>query len=194
MRKSFLCLLLLAGTCSFAQKAESPLYEQTSEVNNLMVHYNADNVSITRFYVIRNSPERRERLRAMNEEYLSLLDKMDYDKLPVGSRRYRASNKDTEMGLFNLSYDLHAHKDYAGLEAGIKLVVKNWARPLKSTWLVEYDGSAEELQKAVAMFMDADDSLLVCEVKVASIAWKGLAKNLVDWIMEVYNRLRWLAA
>jgi uncharacterized protein (DUF885 family) len=86
MRKSFLCLLLLAGTCSFAQKAESPLYEQTSEVNNLMVHYNADNVSITRFYVIRNSPERRQRLRAMNEEYLSLLDKMDYDKLPVGSR------------------------------------------------------------------------------------------------------------
>ncbi|NCI45588.1 DUF885 family protein [Sediminibacterium soli] len=86
MRKYILVLLAFAALSAAAQKTESSLYDQTSEVNNLMVHYNADNTSITRFYLIGQSPERRMKLKKMHEDYLSQLAKMDYDKLPVGSR------------------------------------------------------------------------------------------------------------
>ncbi|MBC7652806.1 MAG: DUF885 family protein, partial [Deinococcales bacterium] len=78
--------LLVNATKSLAQKVESVLYQQTSEVNNLMVHYDADNRSIARFYTIRNSPERRERLKQLHEDYLAELAKLNFDKLPVGSR------------------------------------------------------------------------------------------------------------
>lgn len=86
MRHCLLLVFLCAALGVTAQKAPSSLYEQTSEVNNLMVQYNADNLSISRFYTLTNSPERRGKLRKMHENYLAELGKMDYDKLPVGSR------------------------------------------------------------------------------------------------------------
>ena len=84
----FLCLLLYFSSCTDirAQQVDSLLYEQTSEVNNLMIQYNADESSLKRVYFIMNSPERRERLKIMNEGYLDQLSKMDFDRLPVGSR------------------------------------------------------------------------------------------------------------
>ncbi len=78
-------LSTLSGVAS-AQQNGSVLYEQTSEVNNLMVPYKADKASLSRFFFIKNSPERRERFKQMNEEYLARLEKIDFDKLPVGSR------------------------------------------------------------------------------------------------------------
>ncbi|MBV9988831.1 MAG: DUF885 family protein [Chitinophagaceae bacterium] len=91
MRKLFRLTLCIAFGSVFlvkvySQKAENPLYEQTSEVNNLMVKYDADRQSLSRFFVIQNSPERRERLRQNDRDYLASLEKMNYDKLPVGSR------------------------------------------------------------------------------------------------------------
>jgi uncharacterized protein (DUF885 family) len=91
MRISFfpafaVAIAILSSLNGYSQKTENVLYEQTSEVNNLMVHYDADKQSLTRFYVLRNSPERRERLRASDLDYLASLEKMNYDKLPVGSR------------------------------------------------------------------------------------------------------------
>jgi uncharacterized protein (DUF885 family) len=80
-----LILLLLCSLSSSAQKTQT-LYDQTSEVNNLMVPYDADISGLNRFYTIQNSPERRERLRKCNKDYLASLEKLDYDKLPVGSR------------------------------------------------------------------------------------------------------------
>lgn len=68
------------------QTGNPSLYEQTSEVNNLMVPYDADKASIERFYFIRNSPERREKLVQLNQEYLGLLGKLHFETLPVGSQ------------------------------------------------------------------------------------------------------------
>ncbi|MBS1915950.1 MAG: DUF885 family protein [Bacteroidetes bacterium] len=87
MRKPFFIFIFsfLLFT-SYAQQNDNDLYAQSSEVNNVMVQYNADLYSLRRFYFIENSPERRERFKTMNEEYLQRLDKMDFDKLPVGSR------------------------------------------------------------------------------------------------------------
>ena len=79
--------LLLTGAAVYAQPAPiSPLYRQTSEVHHLMTQYNADQGSLSRFYVVENSPERRERMQRHTTEYLAQLRKMDFDKLPVDSQ------------------------------------------------------------------------------------------------------------
>ena len=53
---------LLSQVTNAQPEQVSPLYEQTSEVNNLMVRYRAGYGNLDRFYVIQNSPERRQRL------------------------------------------------------------------------------------------------------------------------------------
>jgi hypothetical protein len=78
-----LFLLLISVSASLAQSA---LYQQTSEVNNLMVQYDADRSSLNRFYYIESSPERRERFEKLNNEYLQQLQALKFESLPVGSR------------------------------------------------------------------------------------------------------------
>lgn len=75
--------ILLTTVSSVAQ---SVLYQQTSEVNNLMVQYEADRGSLNRFYFIENSPERRDRFVTLTSDYLKQVQQLNYDNLPVGSR------------------------------------------------------------------------------------------------------------
>lgn len=85
MRKTHLLILviLLAGITSFGQ---TTLYQQSSEVNNLIVQYEADRGSLTRFYFVENSPFRRERLVTLYSGYLKQLQQLNYESLPTGSR------------------------------------------------------------------------------------------------------------
>jgi uncharacterized protein (DUF885 family) len=66
--------------------AQSVLYQQTSEVNNIMVQYQADRGSLNRFYFVYDSPERRERFVTLTNDYLKQLQQLNYEALPVGSR------------------------------------------------------------------------------------------------------------
>lgn len=88
--KHFLMSMVLAFSglsAAFAQPAPiNSLYQQTSDVHHLMANYAADRGSLTRFYVIENSPERRLRLEKLTNEYLGQLQKMDFDKMPVDSQ------------------------------------------------------------------------------------------------------------
>jgi uncharacterized protein (DUF885 family) len=68
------------------QAPSSPLYAQTSEINDLMVRYQADKGSIARFYFVVNSPERRQQLQKLDSDYLHQLEQTDFNTLPVGSR------------------------------------------------------------------------------------------------------------
>lgn len=85
MRKKHILILgvLLATITAIGQ---SPLYQQSSEVNNLMVQYDADRGSLSRFYFIENSPYRRNRLVILNTGYLKQLQQLNYESLPTGSR------------------------------------------------------------------------------------------------------------
>jgi len=78
-----LILSLLTSTLSFGQ---STLYQQSSEVNNLMVQYEADRGSLSRFYFVDNSPSRRDRLITLNTDYQKQLQQLNYESLPTGSR------------------------------------------------------------------------------------------------------------
>ncbi|WP_295128670.1 DUF885 family protein [uncultured Chitinophaga sp.] len=76
----------MPGQMTAQDKGVTALYQQTSEVNNIMVKYSADRGNLMRFYSIDNSPERRERFRIMYQGYLDQIEKMDFESLPVGSR------------------------------------------------------------------------------------------------------------
>ncbi|UYQ94845.1 DUF885 domain-containing protein [Chitinophaga horti] len=76
----------MPGTITAQDKGGNSLYQQTSEVNNIMVKYNADRGNLGRFYFIDNSPERRERMRTLYEDYLQQLSPLNFESLPVGSQ------------------------------------------------------------------------------------------------------------
>lgn len=67
-------------------RKETDTYYQTSDVEPLMAQYDADKGSLTRFYTITNSPERRERFRKFNEDYLAKLAVLDFDKMGSSSQ------------------------------------------------------------------------------------------------------------
>lgn len=56
------------------------------QMTDLLVHYEADKGSLNRFYTIDNSPERRERLKTFNKDYLQQLAAVNFDALPAGAR------------------------------------------------------------------------------------------------------------
>jgi uncharacterized protein (DUF885 family) len=87
-KQSFILYVALCGymLSALSTKAQSVLYQQNSEVNNLMVHYEADRGSLNRFYFVENSPERRDRLVTLANDYLKQVQQLNYESLPTGSR------------------------------------------------------------------------------------------------------------
>ncbi len=59
---------------------------QEKDITVLLSHYEADKGSLMRFYRIENSPERTERLKAFNTDYLQQLNAFNFDKLNVAER------------------------------------------------------------------------------------------------------------
>ncbi|MEQ9439373.1 MAG: DUF885 family protein [Cyclobacteriaceae bacterium] len=82
---SILGLLFVSATC-WGQSAPETLYDQTSEVNNLKVPFQADYAILNRFYTIRSSPERAGRLEQLIQQYQQQLAQLKYADLPVGSQ------------------------------------------------------------------------------------------------------------
>jgi uncharacterized protein (DUF885 family) len=80
-------LFISFHTLGFSQSGKSTdSYYQTSDVQPLMQQYEADKGSLTRFYIIQNSPERRDRLFQFNRDYLKQLNELDFDKMKTSSR------------------------------------------------------------------------------------------------------------
>jgi uncharacterized protein (DUF885 family) len=80
-------MLILGGLfTTAAAMSQQTLYQQNSEVNNLMVQYEADRGSLNRFYFVENSPERRSRFVALVTDYEKQVQQLKYDNLPTGSR------------------------------------------------------------------------------------------------------------
>jgi uncharacterized protein (DUF885 family) len=78
--------MLLQQMVISAQTADNDLYAQTSEVNNIMVQYEADAGNLNRFYFIESSPERFTRLTALIKHYQQRLQQLNYASLHVGTQ------------------------------------------------------------------------------------------------------------
>jgi len=83
--KTRLAVIVLLLCCS-TTIAQTNLLQQTSEVHNLMVQYDADKGSLTRFYFIPNSPERRQRMQAFAKEYLDKISALPFESFSTGGK------------------------------------------------------------------------------------------------------------
>ncbi|RAK36268.1 MULTISPECIES: DUF885 family protein [Chitinophaga] len=79
------CVLLQQATTS-AQSADNDLYLQTSEVNNIMVQYEADAGNLRRFYFVDSSPEGLARMTTLVKSYQQRLEQLKYAALNVGAQ------------------------------------------------------------------------------------------------------------
>lgn len=63
--------------------------------------------------------------------------------------------------VYSISYDLNSPgQNYESLYDSIK-TLGSWARPLKSTWLVDTDYSATQIRKILSNNLDSNDSICI---------------------------------
>lgn len=94
-------LIFIKSVSSYAQNFSSDLYLQTSEVNNTMVHFEADKGSIMRFYATNsnadtfgvqynegnyNTPERRTRRLQLISDYKKTLEGLNFDAMNINGK------------------------------------------------------------------------------------------------------------
>ena len=104
--------------------------------------------------------------------------------------RLRAFFKDihmtaTQTWTYLITYDLRAPgRDYPNLFEGIKKLANGWAHPLESVWLVRSGLTQSSIRDALKDHLDANDVLLVFEVKPDQWASFNLSPTQVDWLKK----------
>jgi len=86
MRSRFMILLLMFAAHLSNAQSKTDLLIQTSEVNHLMINFESDRGSLTRFYAVANSPERTTRLKEFYNNYLSQLKALNFEQLSQGGK------------------------------------------------------------------------------------------------------------
>src|SRR6185436_9264619 len=85
-RGKSLCLFILFSQLVSAfvnAQNKNDLLLQTSEVNHLMINFDADRGSLFRFYTVTNSPERTTRFKEFYNSYLNQLKALNFDQLSI---------------------------------------------------------------------------------------------------------------
>ncbi len=93
---SILLMLLCPAFNASAQQNKSSLYKQTSEMADIMIQYEADKGSVIRFYSVSsrqgerdngyNTPERRQRLISLIEDYQKQMLKLDFASMDINGK------------------------------------------------------------------------------------------------------------
>lgn len=81
-------LLILSSLFQLAcaQAIPESLASQVTEVAPLIIQFHADEGSLRRFYVIQNSPERRERLKQFYQDYRARLEALPFESMTTGGK------------------------------------------------------------------------------------------------------------
>ena len=99
-------VVLISLQITIAQVPEGDILSQTSEVHPLLVQYEADYGSLSRFYFVSNSQERRERFKTFYNDYLTRLRQLSFEKMATGGRvDYILFQRDLESELFLLGVE-----------------------------------------------------------------------------------------
>jgi hypothetical protein len=205
----FTMLLLIVWTSVplFAQNFNTDLYLQTSEVNNTMVHYEADKGSIMRFYSINstaytfgirndennyNTPERRTRLLQLISDYKKELESLNFDAMSNnGKVDYILFNRNLKNEEYELQQQQKTYeriKKYFPFEEKIYALEKPRRRGIK----VNAEAVAKEmddLRKGITELIrnaDKADSLDKITSEFAVSHAKGL-QNILKNYYDFYN-------
>ena len=205
-------MLLLMGTCtmvlhSLAQQATNDLYLQTSEMADAMVKYDADKASVMRFYSTNgsqsewwmrqqgnnyNSPERRQRLLQLIDEYFDRIQKLPFEKMNVnGKVDYILFKRNLEDEQYKL---LEEQKLYAQVAKYLPFSDRIYSlqKPRRRGAAVSGEEVAKELNsinKEISKAIDklkTTDSIENNQANMASDAGKGLQGTLKDYY-NFYN-------
>lgn len=158
---SMLVMTALTPATFLAQNFNSDLYLQTSEVNNSMVHYDADKGSIMRFYSTNstadtygvqydptnyNTPERRARLQQLITDYKKELENLNFDAMSSnGKVDYILFNRNLNNELYELQQQQKTYeriKIYFPFEEKIYALEKPRRRGIK----VNAEAVAKEME------------------------------------------------
>src|SRR5690606_7151819 len=195
----------IATNLSWAQSTNTTdLFAQTSEMNNLMVNYDADLGAINRFYSTTaaspwgrqsssyNSPERRARLLKLNTDYLDKLNKVDFDKMSINGK--------VDFILFKRNLDdskyqwLEEQKTYDQVSKYFPFSDRIYAleKPRRRGAAVNGEQIAKELnsiQKEIEIAITGikkEDAINIKLANFASDAAKGLQGSLKN-LFDFYN-------
>ena len=136
--KTLLTLLLFLLIGNSTVEAQTPLQE-------IMLQYRADEGSISRFYFVENSPERRERISTLVADYQQRLGKIDFSTLDVGAR--------ADYLLF--SRDLKEENYQSKLEETEYNQIKSWIPFAEEIYAIEKSrrrGTVLDAQKLASQF------------------------------------------
>jgi Bacterial protein of unknown function (DUF885) len=98
--KLFKSFLLVFTLISMFQRVSAQSESPVTEVYSLIVQFRADRGSLERFYLVQNSPERRERFTVFYKDYLSKLDQLPFETMSVSGRAdYVLMKRDLENEL-----------------------------------------------------------------------------------------------
>jgi len=200
-----IAIALIAMHLSYSQSND--LYLQTSEMNDLMVKFNADHGIISRFYSSNgdrsewwsnqqndnyNSPDRRQRLIALINDYLAKIDKQDFDKMNINGRvDYLLFKRDLDDEKYKLEQEA---REYAQVTKYLSFSEKIYAlqKPRRRGLAVNGQEVAKELNDISRQIkksiddLQKGDSVDSKQAKNASDAVKGLQGTLKDYF-TFYN-------
>lgn len=202
----FAIVFSLFSITLFAQSPNTDLYAQTSEMNDLMINYAADKGSISRFYSsaeaagwgrMRNSneyntPERRQRLLQLIDEYLKKIQQVNFDKMNVnGKVDYLLFKRNLDGDKYDL---LAEQKDYEKIVRYFPFAdrIYNLEKLRRRGAAVDGEAVAKEmnnLKKDIIKSYDAlkkSDSIDIKYAKYASETAKALQSTLKN-VYTFYN-------
>ena len=204
-------IVILLGICMpalqvVAQEAPNSLYLQTSEMADAMIQYDADKASIIRFYSVSstpsefgmrqnnsyNSPERRQRLLQLIDEYLDKLQKSPFEKMNVnGKVDYILFKRNMESEQYQLLEEQKVYDQiakYLPFSDRIYTLQKPRRRGIAVSGEVvakELNDINNDISKGIDKLKNAD-SLESKQANLASEAAKGLQGTLKDYF-NFYN-------
>jgi len=209
IKEILIAILLITSVPVFqssAQQGTGNLYLQTSEMADAMIKYDADKASVMRFYSTAvqgefgqrqqansyNSPERRQRLLQLINEYLERLQKSPFDKMNVnGKVDYILFKRNLESDQYEL---LEEQKIYDQVAKYLPFSDRLYTlqKPRRRGIAVSGEAVAKELNdinkeisRAIAKIKNTD-SLETKQANLASDAAKGLQGILRDYF-NFYN-------
>lgn len=162
---------------------------QASEITNSIIQYQADRGSLDRFYFLETSPERTERLKTLNQQYLQRLKSFSYSQLgPDGKIDYTLFRRNLQNDLRLLeeeAYHAKAAESYTPFATAIFSYERQRRRgavlpaPELARDLQAWRGTLQEL----ASKLETDQQL---NLAIAYAAQRRL-KDIRDALKSIYD-------
>ncbi|PSL46234.1 uncharacterized protein DUF885 [Chitinophaga niastensis] len=188
----FIACMLLQQAVVSAQSTDNDLYQQTSEVNNIMVQYDADAGNLNRFYFIESSPERFARLTVLVKSYQQRLEQLNYAALNVGAQvdytlfKRKLAASLTELTTAQKEYDqVKKWFPFADKMYAIEQNRRRGAKPDAAALAGQLSDMAKEVN-IVKSKLEKDSSLGLPELRRSIATTKGLRDALGN-VFTFYN-------